>query len=67
MKSDFMLDQTQLSAEKNLSKEVVLGAVESAGVCIPQKKLCSQSEISVKINSSPERFGLGPKDGCGQG
>ncbi len=30
MKSDFLLAITQLSAEKNLSKEVVLTAVESA-------------------------------------
>ena len=28
MKSDFLLAITQLSAEKNLPKEVVLGAVE---------------------------------------
>ena len=30
MKSDFLLAITQLSAEKNLSKDVVMAAVESA-------------------------------------
>jgi len=37
MKSDFLLAITQLSAEKNLPKEVVIGAVEAALVSAYRK------------------------------
>ncbi|MDD5486062.1 MAG: NusA N-terminal domain-containing protein, partial [Dehalococcoidales bacterium] len=53
MKSDFMLAITQLSAEKNLSKEVVLGAVESALVSAYRKNnFVLNQNIAVKINPS---------------
>lgn len=53
MKSDFMLAITQLSAEKNLSKEVVLGAVESALVSAYRKNnFVPNQNIVVKINPS---------------
>ncbi|MFA7178904.1 MAG: transcription termination factor NusA [Dehalococcoidales bacterium] len=53
MKSDFMLAITQLSAEKNLSKEVVLGAVESALVSAYRKNnFVPNQNIAVKINPS---------------
>lgn len=53
MKSDFMLAITQLSAEKNLSKEVVLGAVESALVSAYRKNnFALNQNVSVKINPS---------------
>ena len=53
MKSDFMLAITQLSAEKNLSKEVVLGAVESALVSAYRKNnFVFNQNIAVKINPS---------------
>ncbi len=51
MKSDFLLAITQLSAEKNLSKEVVLGAVEAALVSAYRKdNFTPDQNISVKIN-----------------
>jgi N utilization substance protein A len=51
MKSDFLLAITQLSAEKNLSKEVVLGAVESALVSAYRKDNFAQNQdITVKID-----------------
>ncbi len=51
MKSDFMLAITQLSAEKNLSKEVVLGAVESALVSAYRKNNFAPTQnLSVKIS-----------------
>ncbi|MBN1369178.1 MAG: transcription termination/antitermination protein NusA [Dehalococcoidaceae bacterium] len=53
MKSDFMLAITQLSAEKNLSREVVLGAVESALVSAYRKNnFALNQNVSVKINPS---------------
>ncbi len=53
MKSDFMLAITQLSAEKNLSKEVVLGAVEAALVSAYRKNNFAPAQnIAVKINPS---------------
>ena len=53
MKSDFLLAITQLSAEKNLPKEVILQAVESALVSAYKKDtLTGGQNISVKINSS---------------
>ncbi|HTY82152.1 MAG TPA: NusA N-terminal domain-containing protein, partial [Dehalococcoidales bacterium] len=51
MKSDFLLAITQLSAEKNLPKDVVLTAVESALVSAYKKEEFDQTQnISVKIN-----------------
>ena len=56
MKSDFLLAITQLSAEKNLSKEVVLGAVESALVSAYRKDNFAQNqEITVKIDPNNGR------------
>jgi len=53
MKSDFLLAITQLSAEKNLPKEVVLGAVESALVSAYRKEhFLPNQNISVKISPS---------------
>jgi transcription termination/antitermination protein NusA len=51
MKSDFLLAITQLSAEKNLPKDVVLTAVEAALVSAYKKDaLFANQNISVKIN-----------------
>jgi len=51
MKSDFLLAITQLAAEKNLSREVVLGAVESALVSAYRKNNFDPTQnISVKID-----------------
>ncbi len=51
MKSDFLLAITQLSAEKNLPKDVVLTAVEAALVSAYKKDTFTvNQEISVKIN-----------------
>ncbi|MDP2930945.1 MAG: transcription termination factor NusA [Chloroflexota bacterium] len=52
MKSDFLLAITQLSAEKNLPKEVVIGAVETALVSAYKKDedFSPNQNISVKIS-----------------
>lgn len=51
MKSDFLIAITQLSAEKNLPKEVVIAAVEAALVSAYRKdNFASNQNISVKIN-----------------
>jgi len=51
MKSDFILAITQLSAEKNLPREVVLGAIESALVSAYRKDSFGPTQnISVSIN-----------------
>ncbi len=51
MKSDFLLAITQLSAEKNLPREVVISAVEAALVSAYRKdNFATNQEISVKIN-----------------
>ena len=51
MKSDFLLAITQLSAEKNLPKDVVLNAVEAALVSAYKKdNYSSNQNIAVKIN-----------------
>lgn len=51
MKSDFLLAITQLSAEKNLPKDVVLTAVEAALVSAYKKDNFSTNQnIAVKIN-----------------
>jgi N utilization substance protein A len=51
MKSDFLLAITQLSAEKNLPKDVVLTAVEAALVSAYKKDTFAPNQnIAVKIN-----------------
>ncbi len=51
MKSDFLLAIAQLSAEKNLPKEVVIGAVEAALVSAYRKEnFAANQDISVKID-----------------
>jgi len=51
MKSDFLLAITQLSAEKNLPREVVIAAVEAALVSAYRKdNFAANQDISVKIN-----------------
>jgi len=51
MKSDFLLAITQLSAEKNLPKEIVLKAVEAALVSAYKKdSFAPNQNISVKID-----------------
>ncbi len=51
MKSDFLLAITQLSAEKNLPKDVVLTAVESALASAYKKEdFTANQNIAVKIN-----------------
>ena len=56
MKSDFILAITQLSAEKNLPKEVVLSAVETALVSAYRKdNFAPNQNISVKINPNSAR------------
>jgi N utilization substance protein A len=51
MKSDFLLAITQLSAEKNLPKDVVLTAVEAALVSAYKKdNFASAQNVAVKIN-----------------
>ncbi len=51
MKSDFLIAITQLSAEKNLPREVVLRAVEAALVSAYRKdNFAPNQNISVKIN-----------------
>ena len=51
MKSDFLLAITQLSAEKNLPKEIVLNAVEAALVSAYKKdSFAPNQNISVKID-----------------
>ena len=51
MKSDFLIAITQLSAEKNLPKEVVIEAIETALVSAYRKNnFAANQNISVKIN-----------------
>ncbi|HEX79342.1 MAG TPA: transcription termination/antitermination protein NusA [Dehalococcoidia bacterium] len=51
MKSDFVLAVTQLAAEKNLPREVILGAVEAALESAYRKdNFAPEQEISVKID-----------------
>ncbi len=52
MKSEFLLAITQLAAEKNLTRDVVLGAVEEALVSAYRKNsFALNQEISVKIDT----------------
>ncbi len=56
MKSELLLAITQLSAEKNLSKEVVLAAVEAALVSAYRKdNFATNQNISIKINPNTGR------------
>jgi len=56
MKSELLLAITQLSAEKNLPKEVVLAAVEAALVSAYRKdNFATNQNISVKINPNTGR------------
>ena len=56
MKSDFLLAITQLAAEKNLPREVVLGAVESALESAYRKdSFAPNQNISVKIDPATGR------------
>jgi N utilization substance protein A len=56
MKSEFLLAITQLSAEKNLPKEVVITAVESALVSAYRKdSFAANQNIAVKINRNTGR------------
>jgi N utilization substance protein A len=56
MKSDFLLAITQLAAEKNLPREVVLGAVESALVSAYRKNSFTPTQnISAKIDPTSGR------------
>jgi len=56
MKSDFLLAITQLSAEKNLPKEIVLSAVEAALVSAYRRDSFTPNQnISVKINPGSGR------------
>ena len=56
MKSEFLLAITQLSAEKNLPKEVVIAAVEAALVSAYKKhSFAANQNISVKIDSGTGR------------
>jgi N utilization substance protein A len=56
MKSEFMLAITQLSAEKNLPKEVVLSAVETALMSAYRKdNFAPNQEIAVKIDPTTGR------------
>ena len=56
MKSDFLLAITQLAAEKNLPREVVLGAVEAALVSAYRKdNFAPNQELTVKIDQANGR------------
>ncbi len=56
MKSDFVLAITQLSAEKNLPREVVLGAVEAAlESAYRRDNFAPNQEVSVKIDPANGR------------
>ena len=56
MKSDFLLAITQISAEKNLPKGVIIAAVEAALVSAYRKdNFASNQNISVKINPATGR------------
>jgi N utilization substance protein A len=50
MKSDFLTAVTQLSAEKNLSKDVVLEAVEAALASAYKKDSLAAANLAVKID-----------------
>ncbi len=56
MKSDFLLAITQLAAEKNLPREIVLSAVEAALVSAYRRdSFAPNQNISVKINPNSGR------------
>lgn len=51
MKNDFLMAITQLCAEKNLSKEVVIGALEDAMVSAYKKNFGSNHDVVVRMDS----------------
>ena len=56
MKSDFLLAITQLSAEKNLPREVVITAIEAALVSAYKKdNFAAEQNVSAKINPESGR------------
>ena len=51
MKSDFLIALTQLAAERNLPREIVLSAIEAALVSAYRKdSIATGQEISVKLD-----------------
>ena len=54
MKSDFLIAITQLAAERNLSQEVVLHAVEAALVSAFKKDHLAEADVAVKFGSQGE-------------
>ncbi|MCS6802660.1 MAG: transcription termination factor NusA [Chloroflexota bacterium] len=50
MKNDFLMAITQLCAEKNLSKEVVIGALEDAMVSAYKKNFGSNHDVVVRMD-----------------
>ncbi len=59
MKSEFLVAITQLAAEKNLPKEVVISAVEAALVSAFRKEdFAPHQNISVKLDSNTGRVGV---------
>ena len=51
MKSDFLIALTQLAAERNLPREIVLSAIEAALVSAFRKdSIATGQEISVKLD-----------------
>lgn len=53
-KSDFLIAITQLAAERNLSQEVVLEAVEAALVSAFKKDMLAEADLSVKFGNQGE-------------
>jgi N utilization substance protein A len=51
MKNDFLMAITQLCAEKNLSKEVVIGALEDAMASAYKKNFGSNHDVVVRMDS----------------
>ena len=50
MKGEFLIAITQLAAERNLPREVVLGAVEAALVSAFKKDHLAENELVVRIS-----------------
>ena len=51
MKSDFIVALTQLAAERNLPREIVLSAIEDALVsAFKRDKVAAAKDISVKLD-----------------
>src|SRR5262249_9195365 len=56
MKNDFVMAITQLSAEKNLPREVVFEAVEAALASAYKKDMNTAANVSVKIDRESGRI-----------